>query len=198
MKQIEITTELMEDLNNAIQKLKNLGFSNIRESDIFDTYMTQVKNELSINNIQKVLSNSVLLRYLNVNNQEFKTLTYKNKIYDSNNIVISEEKINVPCTDLDAAKKLFESLKFEELICVKYHVIVMAKGELEYAFQIVDGLGTLIEYESLEDFNDKTNDDVVNTKKEMLNSLKEFGIIVSNDFDIKKAWNLIISKYNLI
>ena len=46
------------------------------------------------NNILNILSESVLIRYLKVNDKdEYKKLTYKNKIYD-NDMVISEEKIN--------------------------------------------------------------------------------------------------------
>ena len=41
MKQIEITTRLSEDFKSASNKLENLGFKIIRQSDISDIYMTQ-------------------------------------------------------------------------------------------------------------------------------------------------------------
>ena len=44
MKQIEITVRVKESLESAIKKLEKLGFKNIRESDIDDICMTQLKN----------------------------------------------------------------------------------------------------------------------------------------------------------
>ena len=41
--------------------------------------------------------------------------------------LISERKVNVDCSDLESAQKLFECLKFEKLVEVKYHVIVLEK-----------------------------------------------------------------------
>ena len=140
MEQIEITVKLNEKTETALNKLKRLGYKNIRESDVYDIYMTQSKKELNNNNIQYILSNCVLLRDLKVEDQEWKKITYKNKKY-VNGQVISEEKINVNCDDLKKAKKLFEHLKFEKLIEVKYHVIVMKKNEIELAFQEVENLG---------------------------------------------------------
>ena len=47
-----------------------------------------------------------------------------------------------------------EDLDFEELIRVKYDLVVYSKNNVEYAFQAVDNLGVLIEYENTEDFGD--------------------------------------------
>ena len=52
-----------------------------------------------------------------------KKITYKQKTYQ-NEIVMTEEKINVNCDDLDMAKKLFLALHFRPLVKVGYDVIV--------------------------------------------------------------------------
>lgn len=94
MKQIEITTYVNNTLQEVDDILKRQGFKVIRKSKIKDIYKTLKYNELNKNNILNILSESVLIRYLKVNDKdEYKKLTYKNKIYD-NDIVISEECYN--------------------------------------------------------------------------------------------------------
>lgn len=190
MRQIEITVRVKEPLDKAIIKLEKLGFKNIRESNVDDVYMTQLKDKLNKENIQYILSNSVLLRYLNVNGKEFKKISYKNKIYDNGN-VISEKKVNVECNSLESAKQLFECLNFEELVEVKYNVLVMEKNGIELAFQYGDDIGVLIEYENKNDFSNKTNEEIRLEKENMYNYIKKLGIEITEEMDVKKAWELI-------
>lgn len=190
MRQIEITVRVKEPLDKAIIKLEKLGFKNIRESNVDDVYMTQLKDKLNKENIQYILSNSVLLRYLNVNGKEFKKISYKNKVYDNGN-VISEKKVNVECNNLESAKQLFEYLNFEELVEVKYNVLVMEKNGIELAFQYGDDIGVLIEYENKNDFSNKTNEEIRLEKENMYNYIKKLGIEITEEMDVKKAWELI-------
>lgn len=191
MKQIEITVRLNEDVKVAIKKLEKLGYKKIRESDIEDIYLTSKLNELNKDNIQYILKKSVLLRKLKLANKEIKKITYKNKEYDEKGTVISESKINLDCSDLEKAEKLFKNLDFERLVVVKYHVIVYSKGTLEYAFQIVENLGTLIEYENSDDFANKSISEIDNAKEEMYNQILETGINITKEKDVKKAYELI-------
>lgn len=190
MRQIEITVRVKEPLDKAIIKLEKLGFKNIRESNVDDVYMTQLKDKLNKENIQYILSNSILLRYLNVNGKEFKKISYKNKVYDNGN-VISEKKVNVECNSLESAKQLFECLNFEELVEVKYNVLVMEKNGIELAFQYGDDIGVLIEYENKNDFSNKTNEEIRLEKENMYNYIKKLGIEITEEMDVKKAWELI-------
>lgn len=190
MRQIEITVRVKEPLDKAIIKLEKLGFKNIRESNVDDVYMTQLKDKLNKENIQYILSNSVLLRYLNVNGKEFKKISYKNKVYDNGN-VISEKKVNVECNSLESAKQLFECLNFEELVEVKYNVLVMEKNGIELAFQYGNDIGVLIEYENKDDFSNKTNEEIRLEKENMYDYIKELGIEITEEKDVKKAWELI-------
>ena len=106
-------------------------------------------------------------------------------------IVISEQKINLDIQDAEKAKKIFEFLNFNELVEVKYHVIVYAKNGIEFAFQIVENLGTLIEYENKKNFEGKTLKEINNVKQEMFQEIKNTGVKISEDMDIKKAYELI-------
>ena len=190
MRQIEITVRVKEPLDKAIIKLEKLGFKNIRESNVDDVYMTQLKDKLNKENIQYILSNSVLLRYLNVNGKEFKKISYKNKVYDNGN-VISEKKVNVECNSLESAKQLFECLNFEELVEVKYNVLVMEKNGIELAFQYGNDIGVLIEYENKNDFSNKRNEEIRLEKENMYNYIKKSDIEITEEIDVKKAWELI-------
>lgn len=192
MKQIEITARVNDTLENAIEKLKKFGFKEIRKSRIEDIYLTQKKKEITKENIIDILSSCVLLRYLKINDDKIiRKITYKNKVYDGNQ-VISEEKINLNCEDLDKAFELFKALNFEKLIDVKYDVLVMAKENLEFAFQNVENLGLLVEYENINDFAGKSNNEILNEKKKMINELKSYGLDVTDEYDVKKAYELIL------
>ena len=195
MKQIEITVRLDENMQNAIRKLEKQGFKKIRESEIDDIYMTSKLKELNKDNIQTILKKSVLLRNLKLENKEIKKITYKNKEIDKNGDIISEQKINLDCSDLEKAKDLFEHLEFEELIRVKYKVMVYNKDKVEYAFQDVKNLGVLIEYENMNDFEGKSLDEINSTKNNMFEEIKNTGINVTDEKDVKKAYELILKKY---
>lgn len=195
MKQIEITVRVKEKLDEVINKLEKQSFKKIRESDIHDIYMTQIKNELKKDNIRYILSNCVLLRSFTVDGEKIKKITYKNKEYD-NKKLISEKKVNVDCNDLESAQKLFECLKFEKLVEVKYHVIVLEKDGVEFAFQDVENLGLLMEYESLIDFENKSIDDIKEEKQKMYDFVKQTGLKITEEKDVQKAYELVNKKFN--
>lgn len=195
MKQIEITVRLDENMQSAISKLENQGFKKIRESQIDDVYMTAKLKELNKDNIQTILKKSVLLRSLKLENKEIKKITYKNKEIDKDGDIISEQKINLDCSDLEKAKDLFEHLEFEELIRVRYKVTVYGKCKVEYAFQDVENLGVLIEYENMDDLEGKSLDEINTVKKNMFEEIKNTGINLTEEKDVKKAYELILNKY---
>jgi len=194
MKQIEITVKVKEAMQSAIEKLEMQGYKKIRESDVADIYMTQLKSKLNKDNIKEILSSCVLLRTIKIDEKEVKKITYKNKEYD-NGQVISEQKVNIDCNNLEYDKKSFEYLNFEELIEVKYHVLVMEKDGIELAFQDVENLGLLIEYENNNNFENKTIEEIKEEKIKMYKEIKKLGIKITEDYDIKKAWELIVKKY---
>ncbi len=194
MKQIEITVRLNEGMQSAIKKLELQGFKRIRKSEIDDIYMTSKLRELNKYNIQDILKKSVLLRKIKIESNEIKKITYKNKEFDDNGDVISEQKINLDCSNLEKAKELFEYLEFEELIRVRYKVVVYSNDKVEYAFQDVENLGTLIEYENTENFEGKSLDEINETKNNMFNEIKNTGINITEEKDVKKAYELILKK----
>jgi len=78
---------------------------------------------------------------------------------------------------------------------VRYKVIVYSKGKVEYAFQDVENLGNLIEYENIDDFEGKSLDEINTVKKNMFEEIKNTGIKLTEEKDVKKAYELILNKY---
>lgn len=191
MKQIEITVKVNNTLKEIHDILTNQGYKKIRTSRIEDKYLTQKKKELTKDNILDILTSSVLIRYLKVDKNEYKKITYKKKEY-KDNTVISEEKINVNIDNIENALKLFETLKFEKLIDVNYDLVVYSNNKYEFAFQEVEGLGLLLEFENPNDFTNISNEEIIKEKEKMLKIVKEAKLSVEDDYDIKKAYELII------
>ena len=194
MKQIEITVKVNNTLDEVDKILISKGFKLIRKSRVEDEYVCP--NDIKVNreNILKVLSSSVLIRYLKTQDGEFKKITYKDKKYDKNDMVISEEKINVSINDIQSAHKLFEKINFKNLVDVKYDVIVYSNNDYEFAFQNVEGLGLLLEFENENDFEGVSDEAIANEKQKMYEIVKNYGIKVENNYDIKKAYELVMKK----
>lgn len=191
MKEVEITVRVNETLEEWKSKLEKQNFKVIRKSKIEDIYMTQKLSLLNKDNIDEILKSCILIRYLNVDGKEYKKLTYKNKEYSGDDI-ISEKKINVNCDNLNNAKELLEAVEFKELVRVKYNVTVFSDGIRELAFQEVENLGLLLEYESNKNLEDATNEQIIEEKENMLLAILNLGIKVENNLDVKKAYELIL------
>ena len=194
MKQIEITVKVNSSLNEVDDILKEQGFNIIRTSRVEDKYMSNRFEKLTKDNILDILKGCVLVRFLNVNNKEiFKKITYKDKVY-SDSKVISEEKININVDSIEKSEKLFEKLGFKKIVEVNYDVIVYEKDGLELAFQNVDNLGLLLEYEKNNDYTGYSDEDIMHEKEKMLEEIRKLKIDIENDYDVKKAYELIYKK----
>ncbi|MCL1891811.1 MAG: hypothetical protein FWF97_00735 [Alphaproteobacteria bacterium] len=191
MKQVEITVAINGDLNGIMKILFDKGFSIIRTTRIEDEYLSQKLNELSPDNILPILSDAILLRHLNVNGRIIKLITHKKKTYAENGDVLGLEETNVPCGDLAAAKKLFENIGFQNLVNVNYDMVVMSNGQIELAFQTVEGLGLMLECESTQDFADKSNEEILQEKARLIEEAKAQGIEINEIREIKKAYELL-------
>ncbi len=190
MKQVEITTRVKDSLENIDKILKDKNFKIIRKSRIEDVYLSNLKNSLTVNNINDILSKSILVRYLDENGNIYKKITYKDKKY-VNNVLQYEEKINISIDNTQNAIKLFEKIGFEKLVTVKYDCIVYSNKKLELAFQNVENLGLLLEYENKNDFDNATQEFINNEKTNMLQEIQTLGINVSDETDIRKAYELL-------
>lgn len=190
MKQIEITGEVCHSLDEINDILTKQNFKIIRKSRIEDKYMSQFVNQLNSDNIISILEKSVLLRKLILDGKEINKITYKDKKYD-NGILLYEEKTSVSIDSIEDAENLFLKLGFKNLVNVNYNCTVYSNDNMELAFQDVENLGMLVEYESKEDFDGKSSEEINKKKLEMLEEIRNLGLIVGNK-DIRKANELIL------
>lgn len=191
MKQIEITVKVNNTLDEVDKILTKQNFKIIRKSKIEDEYLTLNKKDLTKENIIDVLKSSILVRNIKTEDKELKMITYKIKEY-KDDTVISEEKINVNIDNINNAIKLFNKLGFEKLINVKYDVIVYSNDNYEFAFQNVHNLGLLMEMEHPDDFTGYEYEDILKKKEKMLDIVKKYNLSIEDDYDIKKAYELIL------
>lgn len=190
MKQIETTGEVCQSLDEINDILTKQNFKIIRKSRIEDKYMSQFVNQLNSDNIISILEKSVLLRKLILDGKEINKITYKDKKYD-NGILLYEEKTSVSIDSIEDAENLFLKLDFKNLVNVNYNCTVYSNDNMELAFQDVENLGMLVEYESKEDFDGKSSEEINKKKLEMLEEIRNLGLIVGNK-DIRKANELIL------
>lgn len=190
MKQIETTGEVFQSLDEINDILTKQNFKIIRKSRIEDKYMSQFVNQLNSDNIISILEKSVLLRKLILDGKEINKITYKDKKYD-NGILLYEEKTSVSIDSIEDAENLFLKLDFKNLVNVNYNCTVYSNDNMELAFQDVENLGMLVEYESKEDFDGKSSEEINKKKLEMLEEIRNLGLIVGNK-DIRKANELIL------
>ena len=89
---------------------------------------------------------------------------------------------------------LFNKLGFEELTSVKYDIIVYSNGLYEFAFQNVCDLGLLMEMEHSDDFTGYSYEDILKEKEKMLNIINSYNLITGTDYDVKKAYELVLKR----
>ncbi|MCL2017524.1 MAG: hypothetical protein FWG80_01990 [Alphaproteobacteria bacterium] len=191
MKQVEITVKVIGNLDDVIKCLADQGFYISKKSRVEDQYLSNQIDSLANDNIIHTLSGSVMLRYLDTGDRIWTGITHKNKTYGANGDVLSEEKINIDCNDLVSAKKLFNALGFQTLVNVNYDVIRMQNDKIQFAFQNVEKLGLLLECESEKDATGWTEQEINTEKKSLVDAIRALGISISEDSDIKKAYELI-------
>ena len=68
---------------------------------------------------------------------------------------------------------------------------VYEKNGIELAFQNVEGLGSMIEYENEEDFENKNTLEIEEAKQKMEEKIESFGLLIEKERDVKKAKELI-------
>lgn len=194
MREFEITTRVTEPLESVETKLKTLGFRKVKTATIDDIYMCPKDLNVTKDNIQYVLSKSALIRYIYGDfygkQEEYKLLTYKDKRLE-NGVVISEEKISVNVDSVETTLKLLLAMGYDELVRVCNNYVVYEKEGFELALQSVKDLGLLIEYESESDCDNMSTEEILAIKKDMLKEVKALGIKTTDEYDVKKAYELI-------
>ena len=120
--------------------------------------------------------------------EERKWIVLKDKNY-KNNHVTSEEIISVKIDNIDKMKRILKKSGYRELVRKNQYFNDYTKDDIVFILEEVEDIGLLIEYENKRDFTNKTDEEITQEKKKMYNTIKETGIYISDDYDIKKHMN---------
>ena len=193
MREIEVTVRVNNSLKEIEKILKDQGFKLIENYLLNDTYMS-LNTSVSKDNAFDVLSNSVIIRDFDLeNNEKLIMITHKQKEYD-NGTAISDTKIDLQIDDTKKAVQLFEKLNFKTIVKVSDNIYVYEKDGFSIAIEDVKDLGILIEYENPKDFSGYSNEEILKEKERMYQKLKTLNLNLGDSYDIKKAYELLLKK----
>ena len=185
MKETEITVEILDDVNDLINMLKSKNFSLEEEFDMIDYYFSKDETE-TLKKLEyiDIINHSFLVRQI-IGDDPSVSLIFKSKELDNKGNVIAEEKVRTPIENLEKAIKIFKLSGLNNWCEIKQHMLVFKRGETEFAIQIVDGLGSFIEYEETESMKNLTEQEKIDA---MLSDLKGLGINIGSDYSCKKVY----------
>lgn len=184
MKEIEITVEVFQNIEEIDSQLKGQGFKILEKYDLIDYYYSKHSIEdLKRFEYKDLIANSFLIRKV-VDDDPVDFLVYKNKTIDEDGKVISEEKIKCKLSNSESASKIFETIGLNCWCKLNQHIFVYEKEDVQFLVQAVDDLGIFIEYEA-------TNNQGL-SEYEILKQLGEkiqgLGLKIGKDFSCKKVY----------
>lgn len=194
MRETEITVQVFDDLSSIKQKLAGLGFSVVRHVIMSDHYYSKLDSEILIKKeYGEIMRNSFLVRSFSGDTNKV-LLHYKDKELDESGNVISEEKLTELLTSEETAVKIFNSAKLNNWCNIVQEMFIYNGHNMEFAVQIVDGLGTFIEYEEDESVAGLAPEQKI---KAMLNTLQGFGLSLGEDYSVKKVYQKFLNEFSL-
>ena len=163
MREVELTIQVLDDLESVIKKIEVKGFKYVKEFYTRDYYMIHKSIDLMIDNY-KILQKCILLRE-RINDNFKKQLVYKNKIYDIDGKILSQKKNEVNIESIEKAKEVLEAVDFICLFKLEMHYIVYKKNETVLFIQeVIDPNGLYIEIEATENELLESDDEKVKEK----------------------------------
>lgn len=167
----EVTVQVLCDFDEAAEIIKARGFKLSRRYKMHDTYWAAICH--LDRTYKELMERSFLVRKFDDNYGD--RITYKQKIFDKNGNVISEQKTDCVIQDAAAANKIFALMKLNNWVQKTAEVKVFKKDGFEVCFQIIDAIGIFIEIEQ-EDCNDIAG---------LITFAKSLGLPLGEDFHVQ-------------
>lgn len=198
MRETEITVEVLEEKQTLIDKLINCGFVQQCEFTMHDKYYSPIPLViLKGNNFETIIRNSFLLRTIKEikesKNQEINLLIYKDKQFDKQGNVVSEEKVQTSLNSTEKHYEIFKKAGFNPYATILSSNVVFKKEEVELVIQDVEGVGIFIEFEEYESISHLPPKEKIEVLKNTLLSLK---LSLGTNFSCKKL-ELYLNKNKL-
>lgn len=179
----EITVKVLCSENELLDCLIKQGFKEGRTFSLDDYYY--IPSELVIQNMttREILSKAIILRYIVDDGKIIQKITFKVKNIADNGDIISQKAINCDISNIEDAKKLFESLDYYEIMNIKENDIIYYKNKFELAIKFIENSDILIEIET----ESNTEWDTIEKIKTIISKMKL--PIEKGEYFIKKAEN---------
>lgn len=183
----EITVQVFETEENLVKKLESLGFQKTEDVLMKDSYFSKYSlSKLKKMSYKNVLKNSLLVRSFG-GERNSNWLVYKNKVV-KNDVVVQEEKIKTSIDSVENTKEILLHAGLCNWCNLTQNMHIYKKEETVFAVQVVEGLGTFIEYEEDETM---AGFSIAQKIKHMKSKLLELGLNLGDDFACKKPFMML-------
>lgn len=187
MRETEITAQIFDDYQTTKQKLLAQGYNEIHSFEMIDSYFTSLSNT----NIeyQELINNSFLLRKFSDDSTHY--MIYKNKEFDKDGNVVSEEKITTKIESVESVKNILNKANFNNYANISTKNYVFKKEHIEFVLQDVESLGLFIEIEEFKTMKNLSTDEKL---EKLITFLKELNLNIGNNYNCKKIELIIKQK----
>lgn len=186
MKETEVTVQVFDTFEKTDEILRSQGFRLIDSYAIFDRYFSKHANVAALS-YAELIGGSFLVRTVETGKLSHK-LIYKKKLLDENGTVVSEEKVKTDLGDADEAVRIFAFSGLEPYCELRNRSFIYEHANVCLALQVVDGLGTFIEYEEDETMKGLGDEEKIRRLTAVLTSL---GLNLGSDFSCKKVYMML-------
>ena len=188
MAETEITVQCYDDLATIFTTLTQNGLVQSSQFQLNDWYWSALSNEaLSQIDFAAKVGRSVLVREIVRDGQTKVQLVHKAKTVDERGNVVAENKTVANVDELDKVLAVFEQAGLNNW-CVSHNTsYVFTKPDepgCEFAVQVIEGLGTFIEFEEYPAIQHLTP---VQKIANLQNQVQQFELHLGTDFMVKKA-----------
>lgn len=142
--EIELTIKLTIPLEKIQELLEKAGCEFVEESVLDDIYM---KKDEQYHSIEELLNHSILIRK---EGSHFKGFTLKKKEYKENGDIKKDQKLYLEVPDLEKGKQFLELIGYRELFHLKQKMHFYKLKNSRLSIQVIEDLGTYLEYEGNE------------------------------------------------
>lgn len=186
MRELKICLKTDASLDTLRENLLNQGFYVQEEFQLNDIYMVDVETEISLENMNHIFSNYLLIRE-KVGQKS--SLVFKRKETNEKGEVLRRTSTNCPIVSCYDAYNLMKELGYKKLLNLNVHNILFSNDIHEIYLQDVEELGVYIK---MMQKNIKINHENGDTIEEMINNLKKYDLpVIDYNNQAKKSYDML-------
>ena len=179
----EITVKNKGNLKEFYKIIERKNFKIVDKFSMNDSYFIPEKLKLSEMSTREILSNAILIRDIRdkISGEIVKKITFKIKQFDEDGNIVNQSAINCNVYEVEEAKKLFEAIRYKQIMNIYEEDIVYEKDGFQLAIKDIKNGEKLIEVETEES-------EELNTIDKLIKKINEINIpIYTDNYFVKKA-----------